>query len=159
MRYALIFFLGACLIFSACEKPPIYEDTPTITWNSFSVDTVQQLTGTVNITFDFTDGDGDLGLDGDDDDHILIIDTRRTPNDTLFYKIPTIEQQGVVSGISGSISVTVSQLCAINPNNPLFLCQPIPNFYDPVVYKIQIRDLAGRWSNQIETDTLYIKAF
>lgn len=159
MRQLLIALLGLTFCFASCGKPPIYDDTPTITWGSFSQDTIDQLTGVVKVSFDFTDGDGDLGRNGDPNDHILIIDTRRTPNDTSFYKIPTIAQQGVVSGISGTITVTMSQLCAINPNNPLFLCQTIPNYYDPVVYKIQIRDLAGRWSNQIQTDTLYIKAF
>lgn len=159
MRQLLIALLGLTFCIVSCGKPPIYDDTPTITWGSFSKDTIDQLTGVVKVSFDFTDGDGDLGKDGDANDHILIIDTRRTPNDTSFYKIPTIAQQGVVSGISGTITVTMSQLCSINPNNPLFLCQTIPNYYDPVVYKIQIRDLAGRWSNQIQTDTLYIKAF
>lgn len=159
MRYIFLSLLGLTVFFAACEKPPIYDDTPSISWGNFSSDTIQQLSGVVDITFNFTDGDGDLGLSGDTKDHILIIDTRRTPNDTLRYKIPTIEQQGVVSGISGSITVKLSQICSVNPNNPVFLCQTIPNYYDPVVYKIVIRDLAGRWSNEIMSDTLYVKAF
>jgi hypothetical protein len=161
MRHLIlsIVCLGSLLYVSACEKPPIYDSTPSITWASFSSDTVQQLSGVVDVTFNFTDGDGDLGRDGATEDHILLIDTRRTPNDTLRYKIPTIDQQGIVSGISGQITVTLAQLCGINPNNPLILCQPQPNYYDPVVYKIIIKDNAGRWSNEIFSDTLYIKCF
>lgn len=152
--------LLSCLFYlTACEKPPIYDDTPSIAWGNFSSDTVQQLTGQVDITFDFTDGDGDLGKDGDAEDHILIIDTRRTPNDTLRYKIPTIDQQGIVSGISGQITVSLSQLCGINRNNPLILCQTQANYYDPVVFKLAIKDNADRWSNNVLTDTLYIKCF
>lgn len=143
----------------ACDKPPIYDDTPHISWNSFSSDTIQQLTESVVFKFDFTDGDGDLGKDGDTSNHIIIVDTRRTPNDTAFYKIPTIEQQGVVSGISGTLEVTMAQICGINPNNPLIVCQTQPNYYDPIVYKIRIKDNAGRWSNEISTDTLYVKCF
>ncbi|BDS12265.1 hypothetical protein [Aureispira anguillae] len=146
-------------IWIACEKPPIYDDTPHITWNSFSADTVQQLTGSVSFKFDFTDGDGDLGKTGDTANHIIIVDTRRTPNDTAFYKIPTIEQQGIVSGISGQLEVTMSQICGIDPNNPLILCQEQPNYFDPIVYKIRIKDNAGRWSNEIDTDTLFVRCF
>lgn len=157
---SIVILLLSCLCyFSACEKPPIYDDAPSISWGSFSQDTVQQLTGQVEVTFNFTDGDGDLGKDGDTEDHILIIDTRRTPNDTLRYKIPTIDQQGVVSGISGEITVTLSQLCGINRNNPLILCQQQPNYYDPVVFKLAIKDNADRWSNNVLSDTLYIKCF
>lgn len=152
-------FLSFAAIWTACEKPPIYDNTPQISWANFSKDTVQQLTGVLALRFDFTDGDGDLGKDGDTDNHIIIIDTRRIPNDTSFYKIPTIEQQGIVSSISGQIEVTMTQLCGVHPNNPLILCQPINNYYDPVVYKIRIKDNAGNWSNEIDSDTLYIKCF
>ena len=149
----------SCYYWMSCGKPPIYDDTPSITWSTFSVDTVEQLTGAVVFKFGFTDGDGDLGQDGDTANHIIIVDTRRTPNDTAFYKIPTIEQQGIVSGISGELEVTVSQICGIDQNNPLILCQPQPNYFDPIVYKIRIKDNAGRWSNEITTDTLYVKCF
>lgn len=149
----------SCYCWISCDKPPIYDDTPNISWGAFSVDTIQQLSGVVVFKFDFTDGDGDLGLDGDTANHIIIVDTRRTPNDTSFYKIPTIEQQGIVSGISGQLEVSVSQICGIDQNNPLILCQTQPNYFDPIVYKIRIKDNAGRWSNEITTDTLYVKCF
>ena len=149
----------SCYCWVSCDKPPIYDDTPNISWAAFSTDTVQQLSGAVVFKFDFTDGDGDLGQDGDTANHIIIVDTRRTPNDTSFYKIPTIQQQGIVSGISGQLEVTVSQICGIDQNNPLILCQTQANYFDPIVYKIRIKDNAGRWSNEITTDTLYVKCF
>jgi hypothetical protein len=157
--FGISLFIFCCYCWIACDKPPIYDDTPNITWVEFSVDTVQQLSGAVVFKFDFTDGDGDLGQDGDTANHIIIVDTRRTPNDTAFYKIPTIDQQGIVSGISGQLEVSVSQICGIDQTNPLILCQTQPNYFDPIVYKIRIKDNAGRWSNEITTDTLYVKCF
>jgi hypothetical protein len=145
---------------TACDKPPLYDDTPSISWLNFSVDTVKQFDGVVAFRFDFTDGDGDLGKDNDTANHIIIVDTRRTPNDTLFYKIPPIEQQGIISGISGEIEVTMAQICCIHPQNPLILCPNLPTgSYDPIVFKIRIKDNAGRWSNEIETDSLYVQCF
>lgn len=160
-QFLFAILLYSCLLcFSACEKPPIYDDTPSISWGSFSQDTVQQLTGEVDITFNFTDGDGDLGTSGGAENDILIVDTRRTPNDTLYYKIPPLDQFQVRDGgVSGQITVSLSQLCGINRNNPQILCQPQPNYYDPVVYAITIKDNAGRWSNVATSDTLYIKCF
>lgn len=157
--FGISLLIFSCYCWISCDKPPIYTDTPTITWETFSADTVQQLSGAVVFSFLFTDGDGDLGQDGDTANHILIVDTRRTPNDTSFYKIPTIERQGIVSAISGKIEVTVSQICGIDQSNPLILCQPQANYFDPIVYKIRIKDNAGRWSNEITTDTLYVKCF
>ena len=154
-----ITFFILCFVwfFSACEKPPIYDDRPTISWNQFSTDTVDQYAGTVTFNFQFTDGDGDLGSDFDTIQDIIIVDTRRTPNDTFFYKLPVIEPDGNITGISGNVEVDVSLLCCISPSNPLIVCQPIPNFYDTVRYKIRIRDQAGNWSNEIETTTLNIR--
>ncbi len=151
------FFILISYVWIACEKPPIYDNTPHIEWVGFSVDTVQQMSGVVAFTFSFTDGDGDLG--NTDSSSIYIIDTRRSPNDTFFYQIPPIEQQGIESGISGEIEVTMSQLCCINPSFPLILCQPIQSYYDPITFKIQIIDNAGRHSNLIETTPLYVKCF
>lgn len=153
------FLILNCCYWISCGKPPIYDDTPSISWAEFSVDTVQQFSGSVIFKFDFTDGDGDLGSNGDTSNQIIIVDTRRTPQDTLRYKIPTIEQQGIVSGISGQLEITVSQICGVDQNNPLILCQNQPNYFDPAVYKIRIKDNAGRWSNEITTDTLYVKCF
>lgn len=152
-------FILIAYFWTSCDKPPLYDDTPHITWGSFSKDTVQQMTESVVFKFNFTDGDGDLGKTNDTTNHVIIVDTRRIPNDTLFYQIPTIEQQGIVSGISGELEIIVPNLCCIHPNNPLILCQPINNFYDPIVYKIQIKDNAGRWSNVLETPPLHVKCF
>lgn len=146
-------------LFYSCEKPPEYDVVPNIWWGEFSKDTVDQLTGVVTFKFNFTDGDGDIGKQNDTTNHIIIVDTRRIPNDTLFYQMPEIEQQGSISSISGEVEVTISQFCCIDPQNPFILCQNISNYYNPVVYKIRIKDNAGRWSNEIETPPLHIKCF
>ena len=151
---SLVFF--GFLLWSGCGKPPIYNDTPTITSIRFSEDEVQQQTGLVTFIVGFTDGDGDLGTDIDNDFDMLLIDTRR--NDTAFYQIPIIPSKGVASGISGEIEVDVSQICCIHPDLPI-ACSPIADTYQEVVYKVRIRDQAGRWSNEKETPVLSIKCF
>lgn len=154
-----LFFLAIAMTWLGCEDAPIYDDTPSISWGGFSNDTIQQNAGTTTFNIDFTDGDGDLGDSRNTEPNILLIDTRRTPNDTSFFQIPVISPSGASSGISGTIKVDFSNLCCINPQQPLILCTPLNNTFQPVVFKVKIRDNAGRWSNEIETSPLYLKCF
>ncbi|MCP4441377.1 MAG: hypothetical protein GY810_20925 [Aureispira sp.] len=154
--YSISLLLMGFLIWSGCSKPPIYNDTPTITSVKFSESEVQQQTGLITFLIGFTDGDGDLGTTESGDFDLLIIDTRR--NDTSFYQIPIIPSKGVASGISGEIEVDVSQICCIDPDLPI-ACSPIANTYQEVTYKVKIRDQAGRWSNEAESPALSVKCF
>lgn len=153
-RYTFLFtiLLG---LFYGCEKPPIYNDTPTITFERFSSDTIQQ--GSQNVTFyiGFTDGDGDLGTD-EATNNLVIVDLRR--GDSTFYRIPPIPRQGVASGISGVIEVDMGQICCIHPDFPI-VCTPIENTYDSVEFSIKIKDNAGRWSNEVTTSALRVRCF
>ena len=48
------------LFFTACLKPVSYPDEPNIEYVGF-----EELSDSGKITFSFTDGDGDIGLDQD----------------------------------------------------------------------------------------------
>ncbi len=147
----------AILLLNACGTPPIFDETPAIEWNRFTMDTIEQCFGSVSFIVDFTDGDGDLGTSEDGSDtstNMYIIDTRE--GDTIEYIIPHIPQQGVANGISGEIEVDIGTIPCLN--SPV-LCTPNPGVYDSVVYRIQIRDRANRWSNIIETEPLYLRCF
>ena len=62
----VLIFLIFSGIFSSCEKPERYPDTPKITFESFTIkDTIDLLDNPVklgNLVFSFIDGDGDIGL-------------------------------------------------------------------------------------------------
>ena len=149
----LIFSLG----WSSCTTPPQYAVEPNISFNRFSVDTINQLSGLVTIYINFTDGDADLGVSSADTSiNMYIVDTRK--KDTLLYRIPQIPSNGSSFGIAGEIEVDVSQVCCIVPGVPT-VCSPIPDTYDETTYKILIRDNAGNWSNEVETAPLKIKCF
>ena len=118
MRYFLPAFVSIILIFSSCETPPIFDETPALEWNRFSLDTVQQFTGAVKMIVNFTDGDGDLGAtDSDSTYNMIIIDSRT--DDTIFYRIPNIPRQGAANGISGEIEVDMSSICCMIPGFPV----------------------------------------
>ncbi len=155
--------LGGFAVLQFCVKPPDYPDEPVITFERLSKNTMLQSTfgqDSVTITFSFTDGDGDLGFD-DDQESIFIIDGRDSFQKPS-YRIPYIEQQGAGNGISGEISIVVPTTCCIYPP-PLPPCDTLnaPQMLDTVFYLLQIKDRAGHLSNQIQTDpiTLICKRF
>lgn len=153
--YALA--LCACLGFlSACEKAPIYDDTPSISFVGFSTDTIQQATGITAFIIGFTDGDGDLGSDENNVTNLFIIDERNA--DTMAYRIPHIPKQGVSSAISGEIEVDISNFCCIPTDIPI-PCFEIANTYQQVRYKVIVRDNAGNVSNEILTAPLTLRCF
>lgn len=155
-KISFLLFLSL-ILFNACGTPPIFDETPEIEWNRFTFDTIGQCFDQVGLIISFTDGDGDLGRDEEDTTtNMYIIDART--DDTIQYIIPYIPQQGVANGISGEIEVDLTTIPCIIPGNPV-LCSDIPDTYDSVTYKVIIRDREGRWSNEIESEPLYLKCF
>jgi hypothetical protein len=150
-------FIAVFIGIESCTPPPIFDETPSVEWNRFTVDTVQQFTGQVSMLVNFTDGDGDLGQsDTDSLPNMIIVDSRT--DDTIYYRIPNIPRQGAANGISGEIEVDMSTICCAIPGFPI-LCGELPNVTDSVVYKVRIRDQKNRWSNEIETAPLRIRCF
>jgi hypothetical protein len=144
------------LLFSACAKPPTYDNVPEISFVRFSSDTVQQATGICSFVISFTDGDGDLGSNENGVVNCFIIDNRR--NDTIPYTIPEIPKQGVADAIAGEIEIDVAQICCINPDIPI-ACSPIANTYQQSTYSFIIKDRAGNFSNKAQSTALNIKCF
>ncbi len=160
---ASLFLLAVLGPLSSCISPPDYPDEPVIEYIRLNKTTVVQgnaVEDTLEVFFSFTDGDGDLSfprgtLDSSD---IFFRDSR---NDFVYAQtLPEIPQENVANGISGEISVKVpnqfSIICCIPPNgappctaNDLF---PTDTFF----YYITIRDRAGNYSNEIQTDSIVV---
>lgn len=153
MRNATLFFSILCITFQSCISSPHFPDEPAIEFYSLSKTTMKQTplgSDSILITFNFTDGDGDLGSNGEP--NIYIIDGRDGFNKPS-YQIPYIEKQGAGNGISGTISILVPNTCCIyiSPAQDTTACQYVPIPYDTLTYLISIEDRAGHVSNQIET--------
>jgi hypothetical protein len=139
-----------------CVQPPDYPDEPVIEFTALSKNVMRQTTfGTdsVVISFDFTDGDGDLGFQ-DTSASIFIVDGRDSFSKPS-YRIPYVEQQGTGNGISGTISIVLPTTCCIYPLSsgipPCDTSNNAPQAFDTVFYLISIKDRAGHVSNQITT--------
>jgi hypothetical protein len=154
-------FVANILIY--CVKPPDYPVEPVITFQSVSPTmTLQQPffkssdTVYTDLTFTFTDGDGDLGFADGNDTSLIITDTR-LPNIPLIYRLPEVPAEGSGNGISGVVLVRVPVSCCIpDPVDgiPLPACDtlsPSMQLRDTIIYSIQIKDRAGNLSNVIKS--------
>lgn len=145
-----------------CIKPPDYPDEPQIEYVGLSKNTIAQGNGnspadTLAVVFSFTDGDGDLGSDTDSVD-VFLTDSR--DGFVNNYKLPLIPEQGLGNGISGEITIRISNkpfnICCTYPDGA-DACLPNPNYpVDTFSYGIRIRDRAGRMSNLIQTSQITI---
>lgn len=152
--HLILFCLFADLFFQQCASRPDYPDEPLIEFVSLSKNLMKQSAlgaDSIQVSFSFTDGDGDLG-DDSGEPNIFIVDSRDGFSKPS-YRIPRIEQQGAGNGISGVITLVLPTTCCIhvNASNDTTACQYVPVPMDTLTYLISITDRAGHESNRIET--------
>lgn len=155
IAYGIFWFLIIALA-TSCLKPPDYPEEPQIEYVSVSKNAFLQglsARDSVIIAFTFTDGDGDLG--SDDSLNVFVTDSRDnfTANK---YRIPFIPEEGTANGISGEIFITVFSTCCYFPDNTPPCTPSETNLTDSLQYKIQIRDRADNWSNEVLTEKIYV---
>ncbi len=156
-----LFAFGLAFLTSTCVQPPNYPNTPEIAYIGMNQNTIVQGNvgaplDTLEITFSFTDGDGDLGIEGNTFD-IFLTDSREGFTD--IKKLPVVPDQGIGNGISGEIIVRLPNqlnICCTYPDGST-PCLPNANFpTDTMSYTIQIQDRAGNMSNKIQTEVITI---
>ncbi len=157
-------FLANIMVY--CVRPPDYPIEPVIAFEAFNPGTSLQqpffrgVEMYADLTFTFTDGDGDIGF-SDSETSLIIRDTRQ-PNIPLNFILPMVPPEGAGNGISGTVIVKVPITCCIpDPLNgiPLPACDtlsPSMQMRDTVVYSVQIKDRAGHLSNVIEATPMVL---
>jgi hypothetical protein len=157
-----LFILSTGILFSACLKPDTYSEIPEI-----SVKTFEAFGDTAHLYINFTDGDGDVGLDQDEINppydtssqfyYNLFIGYYEKVNgvfvrgkdanneDIMFnYRVPVLTPKGQNKALKGVIRISI-----------------LPVYYDPtspdsdtIQYEIQLADRALHLSNVVRTDEI-----
>ena len=165
-KAAFVYIILACTLFS-CIKPPNYSIIPNIQFQSVS-SPVAMANFPDTITFSFTDGDGDIGVNTSSGDticntcglkhgdssclrlqafNVFLIDSRDSCIST--FASANVQPTGKYKGISGNIQVITTM-----SNTRCFSCPCAVN--DTVVYAIILRDMAGHLSNTIHTPPITV---
>ena len=147
-------------LFTSCLKKKEFPKEPAITFNSF----VELSNGQAELYVNFTDGDGDIGLNEGDTAspynlggqyyYNLFLDYYEKQNGTwvlrddlavpFYYRIPSLTSAGQVKALEGEIKVDM------------------PSWYDPfsvhdtIKYKVRLVDRALNISNEVESDEIII---
>ena len=162
-------FVLCYFLMNSCVSPPSYDIVPEIAFLSLSRDLIDQR-DSIRIEFTFTDGDGDLGFENpdsitctgcdsscyEDSKYNFYVADSRTGCLYQFRGIPYIPTKGSSDDISGKVDFLIVNIICIPPDGRV--CSPCPEYpYDTVIYTIQIKDVAGHFSNKIELPPVVIR--
>ncbi len=149
----LLFMLFAGIVISSCIKRPDYPDYPIIKFKAFIPEG-----DSAKLIFEFTDGDGDIGLLPEDtippyDANLFLkyYEQREgefveiEPIIPFNYRIPDISRKGKIKTLEGEIMVRI--------NYYYDFASP----YDTIKYSAYIVDRALNKSNVIETNPIVVK--
>jgi hypothetical protein len=152
VRLALFLFVTGTII-SSCMKRPDYPDYPIIKFKAFIPEG-----DSAKLIFEFTDGDGDIGLRKEDtippyDANLFLkyYEQREgefvevEPIIPFNYRIPDISRKGKIKTLEGEIMVRI--------NYYYDFASP----YDTIKYSAYIVDRALNKSNVIETDPIVVQ--
>lgn len=157
IKYPLIWSLAGILLLSSCLKGVQYPPEPVIELISVVfTDSIEPQLGNKMyiglITFGFTDGDGNIGVNqGDTTENMFVHEIgivngeHQAPID-LSYTIPYLTPDGQNKSLKGEIDVE------------LFLepAPPKPHVYDTVIFELYIVDRSNNKSNIITTPTIVL---
>lgn len=149
MRLKILSFLlfGAALCFFSCEDP--ISKTPYLTLKNISKSYMSQNgQDSVFLTIGFEDGDGDII--SDTADNIFIYDSR-TGTTIATYKIPDyLPANPDKLSRKGELTLVLLSQCCIYLNGTS--CQSsTTNPEQTMFYEVQLKDLAGNYSNRLTT--------
>ncbi len=160
MRFFLIIttIISLSYLINGCTEPPDYPEEPYIEYLSMTKNNMDQSQfndDSLTVTFYFTDGDGNLGSEPDQNFLDVFLTDTRDGFLANQYRIPFIPDQGVSNGISGEISIAVFTTCCVTEVfPPCFATPSIPT--DTVIYEIQIMDRDSNMSNPILTEPIIL---
>ena len=158
----LIVIVAILFTLNGCVNPPDYADEPEIEFVRLNQTTIAQGNNgaspdTLSVIFSFTDGDGNIGYENDSID-VFLTDSR---DDFINrFKLPVVPDEGSGNGISGEVTIKIPNtpfnICCTFPDGSS-ACQPNTQFpVDTFSFTIQMRDRAGNFSNQIQSDLITI---
>jgi hypothetical protein len=117
---------------------------PNIRYISITPEIVNQFTDSVIVTFEYEDGDGDLGHKNPDILLLEVQDARLTNPD--FYYVPPMAPIGSNIKIKGSMQLRLRNTFLLGSGGD-----------ERTQYDIRMKDRAGNWSNYIQTKEITIK--
>ena len=139
--------LGAFAFSSSCKKEEVVEESkaPVIGVIAINPDTVTQFTDSVFVEIQYEDPNGDIGSIDPDGQDIEVKDSRLNTPD--YYHVKPLTPSGYTLFIRGKMRIKLNTLFLLGNGQ-----------FETVTFTIKLRDQSGKWSNEVTTDPVVIKA-
>ena len=140
---AICFFI---FLMNSCTKEQVNitgNPTPLLRLVSVSSKQLKQFKDSLVITFEYTDGDGDIGETNPDLNDLEIKDQRLSKPDYYFVKPLTPPNANIK--VKGTIAVQMKNTFLLGTADS-----------EITTFELRLKDRAGNWSNSIKTDIITI---
>lgn len=144
MKLVIIVLLTSICCFS-CKFEDKYSGNvnPSISNLTMNKVNYKQFTDTVVISFNYNDGDGDLGFESADSLSVEIKDVRFAKPD--YYHLQPLSPIGEKISISGTIKVSLKNIFLIGSGS-----------LESTQFQIRVKDRAQHWSNTLISKSITI---
>jgi hypothetical protein len=132
-----------------CSGGTEFPTTPAITFQAITPRVATTPTDSIVVSFAFTDGDGNLGFDVQNNVNDVLYKILRngTSIATSAARLPKITPTGTKKSIEGEISLTFSSFGLVSATTP----------GDSISYEIMIMDRDSTLSNTITTTKIWVR--
>ena len=128
------------------EPNPTVSVIPEISLESVSATQVMAHKDSLSFLIKYTDGDGDLGDADADIMSIELVDTRDADNLIFKYHLSPRAPLDAEITITGTMEIVLQNTILLDANNA----------QETTTFKLKIKDRAGNWSNEVETEVITI---
>ncbi len=143
MKYLL---LPLCLLLFGCNNGlESISEIPEIELLSVSPTTVKAFEDDIVFEVKYTDGDGDLGSNNDQDRNVFIRDERLEI--THEFRLKQLAPDGATIAITGTFSVTLPATIRVDSTSST----------EPVVFALYVKDQAGNTSNEVRSEPVQVQ--
>ncbi len=143
VSYSCILILPLLAACTKVTQTSVGDPVPVIRFVKVGSTNIKQFKDSVNITFTYEDGDGDLGYQNADINSLEVKDSRLQKPD-MYYVAPLAPVDSKVH-ISGQLTMKLKNLFLIGTGN-----------IEKTTLQVRIQDRAGNWSNIIITPEITI---
>lgn len=142
---ASLLFLFSFVLLSSCKEVvnTTGNPVPRIVLVKIEPTQVKQFTDSLKITFNYEDGDGDLGYDNADINSLEVQDERLSKPD--LYYVPPMAPVDAKIKIKGQMTMKLRNVFLLGTGN-----------VETTSFTVRIQDRAGNWSNPIKTPEITI---
>lgn len=140
-----VYILIICSLVAACKKDKkiTYDDVPQLSFSSISPDPAKEFEDSISISFNYTDGNGDLGENNANTDNLFVTDTRI--NITYPFRVQQLSPDNSTIAIKGNLRVILKNTGITNGSSS-----------QQVTYQLYMVDRSGNQSNTISTTPITI---